>query len=333
MSDTDDDDSSENFSLFPDISKEYQRWMNTDLSEFMLKRDPNALPLKPVENDVETRQCKRRKGDTSTQNEEEDDDVIEIRDTSPEPARQTRSVTRGRGRGRARGRARARARGRGRGHARGTGGDSRGRKSMPVITNEVPLTVEDSDEENTDNVNNVSLEIPDELENYEMSVKVMWKSKDIHRFKIRKHQKMKTIFQFFSDMESVTEDKLLFMLNDKQIHPDDTPGSLKLTVVDFIDGGVTTLNAPAPTAVTHEEDLNDEDVELKILCKDRKKPLTVKIHKDEKMKVLMIKVAEMLEMPQERLKFMFDGELLNSSDTAVDLELEGGECIEVNVIA
>lgn len=330
MSDTDDDDS-RNIILFPDISKEYQRWVNTDLSEFMLKPDANAVPLKPVENAVETRQSKRRKSDTSTRDgEEEDDDIIEIRDESPEPAVQTRSVTRGRGRGRTR----ARGRGRGRNNARGSRSGNRGRKSTPVITNEVPLIVEDSEEEeNTDNMNNVSLELPDEIENYEMSVKVTWKSKDIHRFKIRKHQKMKTIFQFFSDLEGVTEDKLLFMLNDKQIHPDDTPDSLKLTVVDFIDGGITTLNASAAPALALEEELSDEDVELKILCKDRKKPLTVKIHKDEKMKVLMIKVAEMLEVPQERLKFMFDGELLNSSDTAVDLELEGGECIEVNVVA
>lgn len=47
------------------------------------------------------------------------------------------------------------------------------------------------------------------------------------------------------------------------------------------------------------------------------------------MKVLMHKYAEEKKVPPEKLKFMFDGEVLDPSETPDNLGLDGGECIDV----
>jgi hypothetical protein len=45
----------------------------------------------------------------------------------------------------------------------------------------------------------------------------------------------------------------------------------------------------------------------------------------------MLICAECLDVPAEKLKFSFDGESLNPNETPVDLDMEGGECIDVNI--
>jgi hypothetical protein len=77
--------------------------------------------------------------------------------------------------------------------------------------------------------------------------------------------------------------------------------------------------------------LNVDEIELKIQRKGYKEPVLIEMHKTQKMRVLMLKCAEFLDLPSEKLKFSFDGEALNPNETPVDLDLEGGECIDLYI--
>jgi hypothetical protein len=77
--------------------------------------------------------------------------------------------------------------------------------------------------------------------------------------------------------------------------------------------------------------LNVDEIELKIQRKGHKEPILIPIKKNQKMRVLMLKCSEYLELPDEKLKFSFDGESINPNETPMDLDLEGGECIDLYV--
>nr|CAD7423602.1 unnamed protein product [Timema monikensis] len=71
--------------------------------------------------------------------------------------------------------------------------------------------------------------------------------------------------------------------------------------------------------------------ELKVQRKGVKRPMMVRIKKTDQMVVLMVQCAEQLNLPLDKLKFSFDGEDVNKSDTPAYLELEGGECVDLFV--
>lgn len=72
-------------------------------------------------------------------------------------------------------------------------------------------------------------------------------------------------------------------------------------------------------------------LQLKLLIKDQRKPILVYMDKKEKMKSIMLQGAEELKKSIDELKFHFDGDLINPSDTPEDLDLEGGEVIEITI--
>jgi hypothetical protein len=77
--------------------------------------------------------------------------------------------------------------------------------------------------------------------------------------------------------------------------------------------------------------LNVDEMELKVQRKGYKEPILIRMNKTQKMRVLMLKCAEFLDLPSEKLKFSFDGESLNPNETPLDLDLEGGECIDLYI--
>ncbi|CAB3236326.1 unnamed protein product [Arctia plantaginis] len=166
-------------------------------------------------------------------------------------------------------------------------------------------------------------------DNEEMSVKVYWQSLEVVRFKIRKYQKLKPIFKYFSERENVVLDKLLFMYNDRIVKIDDTPDAIDYSIAKFIDGGIVERNVTGLIKETSEE-LQD-GLRIKFQCQHLKKPFETTIRPDDTFGLAMMKCAEHLETPLNRLKFFFDGDLISSKTTAEELDLEGGECIDVKI--
>nr|CAW30927.1 hypothetical protein [Papilio dardanus] len=231
-------------------------------------------------------------------------------------------------------------RGRNRGKQRGRGRGRQGRNnsmldSIPIFSVGNTLEYEDQLEgqklfskENTDVI---LLDDSDMLdENEELSVKVYWRSSEYHPFKIRKFQKLTTIFKYFAEKENVSENNLLFMYNDRILKSDDTPDSIKYNIAKFIDGGV--INRDVTKLVKKTTD-NSNGIKIKFQCQNIKKPLEVTVEANDKLSLAMIKCAEHLEMPLNKLKFIFDGDSITGNMTPEELELEGGECIDVKIIS
>ncbi|XP_068622292.1 uncharacterized protein Rad60 [Battus philenor] len=174
-------------------------------------------------------------------------------------------------------------------------------------------------------------------ENEELSVKVCWRSSECCSLPIRKHQKLKTMFLHFAHKENVSEDKLLFMYNDRILNVDDTPDSIQYNIAKFIEGGVISQQVTGLVQSKHKDTRagspsSVHQILIKFQSQNLKKPLELAVRYDEKLSSAMIKCAEYLEQPLNRLKFEFDGDNVSGSQTAKELDLEGGECIDVKIM-
>lgn len=73
-------------------------------------------------------------------------------------------------------------------------------------------------------------------------------------------------------------------------------------------------------------------IELKIQSAIWKKPIHIRIEPTQQMKVLVILCAEQLKCQPKTLQFKFDGELLDVEATPQELDLEGGEVLDLRFI-
>ncbi|XP_053621412.1 uncharacterized protein Rad60 [Plodia interpunctella] len=166
-------------------------------------------------------------------------------------------------------------------------------------------------------------------ENEELSVKVYWQSSEFFKFTIRKYQKITSIFDYFAKKENVSHDKLFFMFNDCILKPDDTPDLIKYNIAKFIDGGI--VNQSIANLVTKVKGNVTNGIKLKFQCQNVKKPFETVVGLAEKLSVAMLKCAEHFDISIDKLRFEFDGDLISGKNTAQDLDLEGGECIDVKI--
>lgn len=141
-------------------------------------------------------------------------------------------------------------------------------------------------------------------ENEELNVKVYWTSSEYYRFSIRRFQKIAQIFDYFAQKENIGQDKLLFRLDGKILKPNDTPDSIGYKISNIIDGGIVEMGVS--DLITIQAKVPD-GIKLKFQCQILKKPFELVIKPNDKFSLTMVKVAEYLERPLEKLKFEFDG--------------------------
>ncbi|CAH0599827.1 unnamed protein product [Chrysodeixis includens] len=265
-----------------------------------------------------------------------DTSVIDLVGVEASPPGPVTSRGRGRGtRGRPRGVARASPRGRPPGRGRGR---RRGTRTSSSTIHSVGNTYEYPDEcvdmelfSGNNDVTIVDEVDPLEDDNEEMSVKVYWQSLDVIKFQIRKYQKFTQMFQYFAEKENVDYDKLLFMYNDKILKIDDSPESINYSIAKFIDGGIVNRNVTELVKDKKSNNSEGNGLKIKFQCQNIKKPFETSIPPEEKLGRAMNKCAEHLEIPLQRLKFYFDGDLLTRTSTPQELGLEDGECIDVKI--
>ncbi|XP_071636815.1 DNA repair protein Rad60 isoform X1 [Temnothorax longispinosus] len=213
-----------------------------------------------------------------------------------------------------------RTRGRGRGRRLPIGLE----RGVEFARGEIPkLTVESC----KDNI--IALSDDDkEDDNYEMNIKVYWRSNRIDRLSMRRHDSFKGIFEYYADLEKVSVNEVLIMKKDQIINPTDTPASLKLSIIDILDGGIV---HPGMNTLT-QDDSNDEDIcTIKVQTANKKQSLTIPLKKDEQFKRLFANCAEQLNVKEEDLKFYFDGEQISPTDTPESLDLEGEACVDLHI--
>lgn len=78
------------------------------------------------------------------------------------------------------------------------------------------------------------------------------------------------------------------------------------------------------------DDITDNNtIQLKFQCSTRRGVLLINVNKYDKLATALQEYSRKKKIPLQNLRFMFDGEKLDPSETAITLDLEGGECIDV----
>ncbi|XP_059058969.1 uncharacterized protein LOC131852311 [Achroia grisella] len=247
-----------------------------------------------------------------------------------------RETEQNRGRGRSsRGQGR-RNRGRGRGRSRQSQSGVSNWLSQEIPTFSVGNTDEYPDQSNEQQLfsnknNDVVVIEEDPLDvNEELSVKVYWQNTEFFKFNIRKYQKLTQIFDYFAKKENISNDKVLLTYNDKVIKLTDTPDSIKYNIVKFIDGGIVNQSISKFTTIENKPCV-DDGIRIKFQCQNIKLPFVTTIKWEEKLSLAMMKCSEHFELPINKLRFEFDGDTISGNSTPREMELEGGECIDVKV--
>ncbi|XP_018337013.1 PREDICTED: uncharacterized protein CG4449 isoform X1 [Trachymyrmex septentrionalis] len=169
-----------------------------------------------------------------------------------------------------------------------------------------------------------------EDDNYEINIKVYWRSNRIDRLSMRRHDNFKGIFEHYANLEGVSVNEILIMKKDKIVHHTDTPASLEISIIDILDGGIVN---PGMNTLPKDES-NDEDIcNIKVQTANKKQSLIIPLKKDEAFKTLFANCAEQLGVKENNLKLYFDGEQINPSDTPESLDLEGEACIDLHISA
>ncbi|GAB0095616.1 hypothetical protein DMENIID0001_110140 [Sergentomyia squamirostris] len=167
-----------------------------------------------------------------------------------------------------------------------------------------------------------SVELSGDLD-YEITIKLKWKGK-IERIQYRHLQPFREFIQMLSERENTDPNKVVLTMNETIISPTDTPSSIGYTSIDFISGRVVLKNL---TVNTKKE--KTSEIELKFQSDRWKRPLALKVQKESNVENLLQMCAETLKCSTNEIRLIFDGEFLHASMTLHDLELEGGEILDV----
>ncbi|XP_050590430.1 uncharacterized protein CG4449 isoform X2 [Bombus affinis] len=167
-----------------------------------------------------------------------------------------------------------------------------------------------------------------ETENYEINIKILWRSKDIHRLNICKNENFRQIFEYFANLEQVSIDEILITKKDVTIKQTDTPASINLSVIDILEGGIVKRDS---TDTMPRKDTNNENVCTIKIQTTGKKNLTVSVKRDDDFKILLKKCAQKFDVEESKVKLYFDGELIAATDTPDSLDIEDEACFDLRL--
>jgi len=174
------------------------------------------------------------------------------------------------------------------------------------------------------NQTDVSLILSDDEEEDKLELKVRWKA-HIIRVETKQDEKMGKVADRLAEKVGLGVGDVNLYLNEDSIARDRTVSDLGLSVVSV-------LKARARVAQGQKEEVGDK-LEIKLQTKDRRAQVLLEIRPTDSMASVVERFCQKSNTPREKLKFFFDGEVLNEEETAEDLELEGGECIDVHILS
>lgn len=156
---------------------------------------------------------------------------------------------------------------------------------------------------------------------------------NLKHFQLRRYQKFETVFEELAKMEGIPINRVVIMRNYESIRPRDTPASLNLTYYGHLLGMIseTDIDHSLPK-LSDLGDYNRKPPEGEITVKlllDSKASLSIKLSKNQKMNILYKKCSEELNIPDEKIKISFDGEVVEQEDTVSDLGVEHGDAFDV----
>jgi len=157
-----------------------------------------------------------------------------------------------------------------------------------------------------------------------IKVKVMWKGK-VERVTVSWAERMGKVMDRVAGMVGVPCSSLLLYRGEELLGREETVGGLGLSVASVLQGRVR---------VAVEGETPQGGIELRLQTKERRgQVVLITIFPTEQMKEVMDKYVQKIGLDRAKVKFFFDGEELEENQTAEELEMEGGECIDVHIQA
>lgn len=154
----------------------------------------------------------------------------------------------------------------------------------------------------------------------------------IVKFPMKDTNSFLTIFEQLASRHDVPIGHCLLFNGDEFIEPHMTLTAAKITVADIIDFGIK-----KPEEIEIEDNENDTDVEsadsvrLQVQAKGIRQKFKVTILKSEPLLKVIIAFATKHNYDISLLKMYFDGELVDSSLTPLDFDMEDEDCIDMVV--
>lgn len=131
--------------------------------------------------------------------------------------------------------------------------------------------------------------------------------------------------KILAQRENVDIKNICLDFEENFLEPETTPHSIGYTAGKFICGRVLALGRTKPQKEKKDPNL----INIKIQSQSFKKPLSMKIWKNEPMKIVFIKLAEDLKCQMDKILLKFDGDKVLMNQTAEEIELEGGEILDL----
>lgn len=174
-----------------------------------------------------------------------------------------------------------------------------------------------------------------------INIFVRWKfTSAMEKYTLKKYQTFESVFRVYADKENVPIEKVHMEISGtgdeeecKQIKPWFTPDDVNLSGVVFLEGCLMNIDTKKNESVDEEDFIDDDKIELKMQLKGRRDRLTVRMGPQDTFKLAMLKLAEQISQPVEKLRFHFDGDVVLNTQTPEDLDLEGGEMFDVEILS
>ncbi|XP_054263453.1 DNA repair protein Rad60 [Macrosteles quadrilineatus] len=191
-------------------------------------------------------------------------------------------------------------------------------------------------------IENINLDLDDE-DDFEsddlVTLTIEWnnnKTTTLKHFKIRRYQKLESVFEELSKLENINSNRVLLMYDFKSVSPMDTPSSLNLKFYGALIGSVSSVevNHNKANVINQVDDEKSSGptggIQVKLLLQS-KQTLVFKVFKRQKMDILYTKCAEELKCNKGQLKITFDGEHVEPNEVLEDLDVEDGDVFHVHV--
>ncbi|OXU27156.1 hypothetical protein TSAR_012789 [Trichomalopsis sarcophagae] len=168
-------------------------------------------------------------------------------------------------------------------------------------------------------------------DDYEVSVKVLWKSYKVERFEIKRTETFQKVFRYFANLECVPEDQIRITKKEKRITPFDTPVSIDWSIIDILDGGVVSAEIVKKNKTNSKNEVQENACKIKIQLLD-KRTLTMSLKNDEPFTSLLKKCSAELGIPEAKIKLYFDGDLIDEEETPESLDIDEEACIDLKIL-
>ena len=168
-------------------------------------------------------------------------------------------------------------------------------------------------------------EISDDDDDDKIRIKVKM-METIKAYPFRRHQRFYDLFKTLSEVNNIPMSNMFLFNGDKRIHLDDTPHSLNVKISTIL-----TCRVMETKATDFKQSVKENQIELKFQSDKWKKPIAVKTSKVDDFKTALAILCEQVPFKPGQITLRFDGDIVNLSETPVDLDFEGGEILDCGI--